>query len=114
MNFALNNNLKAEILVVNDTLTTLDWLVNVLQKNNYQVHLATDGYSALEIAKTKLPDLILLDIILPDMSGYSICQQLKKSIQTSEIPIIFTSGVNEGLDVAKAFQVGVADYIIKP
>ncbi len=114
MNFALNNNLKAEILVVDDTLTALDWLMNVLQKNNYEVHLANNGYSALEIAKTKIPDLILLDIVLPDISGYSICQQLKASPQTSEIPIIFTSGLNERLDIAKAFQVGGADYIIKP
>ncbi|KYC39619.1 diguanylate cyclase [Scytonema hofmannii PCC 7110] len=114
MNFSLNNKQKAEILVVYNTPTALDWLVSVLQKNNYEVHLANNGYSAIEIARTKIPDLILLDIVLSDMNGYSICQQLKASPQTSEISIIFTSGLNERLDIAKAFQVGGADYIIKP
>ncbi|GAA6622169.1 adenylate/guanylate cyclase domain-containing protein [Scytonema sp. NUACC26] len=114
MNLAFNNNLKAKVLVVDDTPTALDWLVNVLQKNNYEVLLARNGCSALEIARTKLPDLILLDIVLPDLSGYNICLHLKAFPQTSEIPIIFTSRLKEGLDIAKAFHVGGVDYIIKP
>jgi CheY-like chemotaxis protein len=93
------NNLKAKSLVVYDTPSAINWLVNVLQKNNYEVLIAKNGCLALEIARTKLPDLILLDIILPDLSGYNICLHLKAFPQTSKIPIIFTSGLKEGLDL---------------
>ncbi|GAB1544318.1 hypothetical protein NUACC21_69940 [Scytonema sp. NUACC21] len=113
MDFTANKNLKAEILVVDHRLANINWLVNILRTNGYQVELVSDGYLALEVAQAKIPDLILLDTLMPDLNGYKICQQLKASPQTSEIPVIFVSSCCEELDIAKAFQVGGADYIIQ-
>lgn len=116
MKLAVNNNKqkKAEILVVDDTPDNLCLLIRILRKNGYKVRAITNGESALEVAKTSQPDLILLDIIMPSLDGYEVCRQLKAEPQTNEIPVIFLSTLNEGLDIAKAFQVGGADYITKP
>jgi two-component system, cell cycle response regulator len=114
MNLANNQQFKANILVVDDTPANLRLLVNVLQQHGYKVRPVPDGNLALQVVRASPPDLILLDILMPDLSGYEVCQKLKTDPHTKEIPIIFLSALSEGLDKAKAFQLGGADYITKP
>ncbi|MBD2180935.1 response regulator [Planktothrix sp. FACHB-1355] len=114
MSVASDENLNPEILVVDDTPVNLRLLVNILRKNGYKVRPVNNGHLALQVAKSILPDLILLDILMPSLDGYQVCEKLKADPETSGIPVIFISALNEGLDKAKAFQVGGADYISKP
>ncbi|WP_017715722.1 adenylate/guanylate cyclase domain-containing protein [Kamptonema formosum] len=105
---------NADILVVDDMPANLRLLVNILRENGYKVRAVTDGNSSLEIAFAAPPDLILLDILMPYIDGYEVCQKLKANPQTRDIPVIFLSALSEGLDKSRAFQVGAADYITKP
>ncbi len=114
MNFASSQKSKASILVVDDTPANLRLLVNVLQQHGYKVRPVPDGNLALQVVQASPPDLILLDILMPDLSGYEVCQKLKADPNTKDIPIIFLSALSEGLDKAKAFHLGGADYITKP
>lgn len=114
MSYTKKNTLRAEILVVDDTPANLGLLFKILGKNGYKIRPVTSGQAALEVALISAPDLIMLDILMPDMSGYEVCQKLKVEPQTRDIPIIFLSALNEGLDKARAFQVGAADYVTKP
>ncbi len=114
MSYTKKNTLRAEILVVDDTPANLGLLFKILGKNGYKIRPVTSGQAALEVALISPPDLILLDILMPDMSGYEVCQKLKVDPQTRDIPIIFLSALSEGLDKARAFQVGAADYVTKP
>ncbi|GAA6621239.1 diguanylate cyclase domain-containing protein [Scytonema sp. NUACC26] len=114
MSYTKKNTLRAEILVVDDTPSNLGLLFKILGKNGYKIRPVTSGQVALEVALISPPDLILLDILMPDMSGYEVCQKLKLDPQTRDIPIIFLSALSEGLDKAKAFQIGAADYVTKP
>ncbi|KAF3887062.1 MULTISPECIES: diguanylate cyclase domain-containing protein [Nostocales] len=114
MNFASNPKAKATILVVDDTAANLRLLVNVLQQHGYKVRPVPDGNLALQVVQASPPDLILLDILMPDLSGYEVCLELKTNPKTKDIPIIFLSALSEGLDKAKAFHLGGADYITKP
>ncbi|MFB2918736.1 MULTISPECIES: adenylate/guanylate cyclase domain-containing protein [Aerosakkonema] len=114
MSVASDENLNPEILVVDDTPVNLRLLVNILREKGYNVRPVNNGDLALQVAKARLPDLILLDILMPSLNGYEVCEKLKADPETSEIPVIFISALNEGLDKVKAFQVGGADYISKP
>ena len=105
---------KASILVVDDTQYNLDFLTRILAKRGYQVHPATNGPSALEAARTVPVELILLDIMMPDMSGYEVCERLKADQRTRDIPVIFLSALSEVPDKIKAFSLGGVDYITKP
>lgn len=105
---------QAKILVVDDLPDNLRLLVKVLRENGYGVRPVPDGYLALEAVKKSPPDLILLDILMPNLDGYELCHKLKTDPQTRDIPVIFLSALSEGLDKSKAFQMGGADYIIKP
>ncbi|HAJ62999.1 MAG TPA: adenylate/guanylate cyclase with GAF sensor(s), partial [Cyanobacteria bacterium UBA8543] len=107
-------NYQIEILVVDDTPANLRLLVNLLREKNYKVRAVINGNLALQTIRASLPDLILLDILMPELDGYTVCQKLKADPKTREIPVIFLSALSEGLDKAKAFQVGGADYITKP
>ncbi|HAZ46363.1 MAG TPA: histidine kinase [Cyanobacteria bacterium UBA11369] len=109
-----NTETIAKILVVDDIPENLRLLGNVLRKNGYAVRPVPDGYLALETVKKSIPDLILLDIIMPNLDGYEVCQKLKDDPQTRDIPVIFLSALSDGFDKAKAFEVGGADYITKP
>ncbi|MCL1474561.1 hybrid sensor histidine kinase/response regulator [Argonema antarcticum] len=105
---------KADILVVDDTTANLQLLVNMLTQKGYKVRPAINGKLALSSAQTAPPDLILLDIIMPHMDGYQVCEHLKADERTRDIPIIFISAINEVLDKVKAFTLGGVDYITKP
>ncbi len=109
-----NNKFKGNILVVDDTPENLRLLVGVLSKNGYEARAVLNGKIALSATKLNPPDLILLDIMMPDMDGYEVCTHLKADAQTQKIPVIFISAINEVLDKVKAFDVGGVDYITKP
>ena len=106
--------MNANILIVDDNLSSLQLLANLLSEQGYKVRGILKGQKALSTARLAKPELILLDIKMPDMDGYEVCKQLKADEQTSHIPVIFISALNEALDKVKAFAMGGADYITKP
>jgi adenylate cyclase len=114
MNADKNDNYQADILVVDDTPDNLRLLIRILQKEGYKVRPVTNGFSALEAIQSSRPDLILLDIMMPDISGYEICERLKSDPHLRGIPIIFLSALEDVFNKAKAFEVGGSDYITKP
>ena len=102
------------ILVVDDMVDNLRVLSNTLSEQGYKVRCAKNGTTALKVAKKIIPNLILLDIKMPDLNGYQVCQKLKADPQTQDIPVIFLSALDEVLDKVQAFEVGGVDYITKP
>jgi sigma-B regulation protein RsbU (phosphoserine phosphatase) len=108
------NSTKGDILVVDDTPANLRLLSRMLNEQGYQVRPVLDGQLALAAARAKTPDLILLDIRMPDMDGYQVCENLKAETSTKDIPIIFISALDAVQDKVKAFTVGGVDYITKP
>ncbi|OUL20918.1 hybrid sensor histidine kinase/response regulator [Nostoc sp. T09] len=107
-------NHKGNILVVDDTPNNLRLLSAMLTAQGYEVRKALNGKMALTACRIVLPDVILLDINMPEMDGYQVCQQLKSDKITAEVPVIFISALDDILDKVKAFDVGGADYITKP
>ncbi|MGB7892951.1 MAG: response regulator [Microcoleus sp.] len=105
---------KGNILIVDDTPENLQVLSATLSDRGYKVRGVINGKMAIRAARSGCPDLILLDIKMPDMDGYEVCRQLKEDPKTSEIPVIFISALDEVLDKLTAFQVGGVDYVTKP
>jgi two-component system, sensor histidine kinase and response regulator len=105
---------RAKIVVVDDTPENLHLLSSMLTERGYDVRGVTTGPFALQAVKAAPPDLILLDIHMPEMDGYDVCMALKADPKTCEIPVIFISALNEVIDKVKAFAVGGVDYITKP
>ena len=105
---------KGDILIVDDTIANLRLLSNMLTQQGYKVRGVPNGSLALIGAQSASPDLILLDINMPDMNGYEVCQHLKADDRTRDIPIIFISALDEAMDKVKAFTAGGVDYISKP
>lgn len=105
---------RANILLVDDTPNNIRLLSAMLIDQGYEVRRVINGQMALKTAQANPPDLILLDIKMPDMNGYEVCQRLKAAIDTKDIPVIFISALDEVLDKVKAFAVGGVDYITKP
>jgi len=105
---------RADILIVDDTPANLQVLAKALKEQNYKVRAAPGGEQALKAVQTRHPDLILLDINMPEMDGYEVCSQLKNNPETQHIPVIFISALNEIQDKIKGFKLGAADYITKP
>ncbi len=114
MNRSQLNCLCGNILVVDDIPDNLRVLSASLMERGYQVRCAKNGSIALITAQKDPPDLILLDIKMPDMDGYEVCQRLKANEQTRDIPIIFLSALDDVFDKVKAFTLGGVDYITKP
>ena len=106
--------LAANILIVDDTPANLRLLSEMLVKRGYKVRAAPDGSLALTSAQAIPPDLILLDIKMPGLSGYEVCEQLKADPRTRDIPIIFISALDQTEDKVKAFTLGGVDYVTKP
>ena len=102
------------ILVVDDAKDSVRLLTTFLHNQSYAVRFALDGLTALDSAQTSPPNVILLDIMLPDISGYEVCQRLKANDATRDIPVIFLSALETPLDKVNAFRVGGADYLTKP
>lgn len=105
---------KESILIVDDTPANLQLLAQMLSEQGYKVRMAQDGKMALMSVESSVPDLILLDIMMPELNGYEVCSKLKASSFTKDIPIIFISALNEVFDKVKSFEVGGVDYITKP
>ena len=106
--------INASVLIVDDTIYNIQLLSLMLIRQGYEVSQATNGIQALEIATKELPDIILLDIRMPDMNGYEVCRKLKENSITRDIPIIFISSVEEPSEKVEAFSVGGVDCISKP
>lgn len=102
------------ILVVDDTPENLRLLAGLLAEQGYKARLAPSGAHALATAQKDPPDLILLDIMMPDMDGYEVCRHLKAAQKTESIPVIFISALDEIFDKMTAFSIGGVDYITKP
>lgn len=105
---------RLKILVVDDLLENLRLLNSLLTKEGYEVRQAPDGEMALTNIPRFRPDLILLDIMMPDMDGYAVCTQIKADEKMRDIPVIFLSALDLTFDKIKAFEVGAADFIHKP
>ena len=103
-----------EILVVDDTPANLKLLMDLLKTQGYKVRPAPDGKIAIAAVAARKPDLILLDIKMPDMDGYEVCRRLKEDKQSQDIPIIFISALASLDDRIKGFAVGGVDFITKP
>lgn len=115
MVIAMNENLiSPDILIVDDIPDNIRLLSSMLVEHGYRVRKVVSGERALKAIALQVPDLILLDIRMPDMDGYEVCRRLKASDITKEIPIIFISAADDVFDKVKGFQVGGADYITKP
>lgn len=114
MNKNMSQPNKMSILVVDDTPANLRLLNGLLTGQGYMVRPVPDGRLAISSAKAAVPDLILLDIRMPGLSGYEVCEQLKADVLTRDVPIIFISALHDVSDKMKAFELGGVDYITKP
>jgi len=105
---------SGKIMIVDDTRVNLTILSGILRGEGYMVKPALSGKVALRALKLEMPDLILLDILMPEMDGYEVCRQIKADEATKDIPIIFISSLVDTTDKLEAFKVGGVDYITKP
>lgn len=105
---------KNQVLIVDDIPSNLNFLSEVLYEEGIGVILATNGKDAIDIARQKVPDLILLDIAMPVMDGYEVCAALKDDPVTREIAVIYLTARTEPEDILKGFETGAVDYILKP
>lgn len=113
MDNSSQNTKKNTILVVDDQPQNI-LLIGTLLREHYNLLIADNGPKAIETALGKMPDLILLDIMMPEMSGFEVCEALKNDKRTREIPIIFLTAKTETEDILKAFEIGGVDYVTKP
>lgn len=113
MNMEINPS-EYKILIVDDVMSNVLLLKVLLTNEKFAIATASNGRQALEQVEKENPDLILLDVMMPDMSGFEVAQHLKSNPQTAEIPIIFLTALNSTADIVKGFQVGVNDFISKP
>ncbi|MHB8111216.1 MAG: response regulator [Syntrophorhabdaceae bacterium] len=102
------------ILIIDDQLANLQLLAKMLEREGYIVRPVTNGETAVATARLDPPDLILLDINMPGMDGYEVCQELKKYDVLKEIPVVFLTASDQTVDKVRAFSAGGADYITKP
>ena len=102
----------AKILIIDDNPGDLDFLVELL--DDFDIQTVIDGQSGLDAVKEEIPDLILLDINMPDMNGFEVCRRIKENEESSSIPIIFLSARNDADNIVKGFEMGGVDYITKP
>jgi class 3 adenylate cyclase len=102
------------ILVVDDTPANIQTLVAVLQQKNYAISVATNGKQALQVLSKVAPDLILLDVMMPEMDGFETCAKIKATPEGRDIPIIFLTAKTETADIVRGFELGAVDYVAKP
>lgn len=114
MKTSLESTSQPNILVVDDNLNNLQVLNELLKEKNYNIRVSNRGATALRSIALQIPDLILLDIMMPEMDGYEVCKRLKSDPKTQEIPIIFISALDKANEKVKAFECGAVDYITKP
>ncbi len=105
---------KSLVLTVDDKPQNLQFLGKLLSDNGYEVGVAQSGQQALNFVRKNEPDLILLDIMMPDMDGYEVCKRLKEDFSAKHIPIIFVTAKTDPEDIIKGFDMGGVDYVTKP
>lgn len=105
---------KATILIVEDNAMTLHLLIGYLNKFGFDTIGEESGESALEVATKTVPDLVLLDVMLPGIDGFETCRRLKKNSKTRDVPVIFMTALSDAESKIKGFEAGGADYIVKP
>lgn len=105
---------KEFILIVDDVSQNLQVLCNILGKKNYKIAIARSGKKALDMVEKVPPDLILLDVTMPEMDGFEVCRRLHHSPRTRDLPVIFLTARTETESVVKAFECGAVDYVTKP
>ncbi|MBX7243535.1 MAG: response regulator [Bacteroidia bacterium] len=103
-----------KILIVDDEPAILMSLEFLMKKNNYHVFIARNGAEALEIAKKEQPQVVLLDIMMPDVDGYEVCRQIKSDPILKETKIVFLSAKSKDADIAKGLETGASLYLTKP
>ncbi|MGE5478853.1 MAG: response regulator [Chloroflexota bacterium] len=102
------------ILIVDDIPKNLQVLSNILTTQNYNISFASNGAKALSVLQTIKPDLILLDIMMPELDGFEVCERIKNTAETKDIPVIFITGKAESEDIVRGLKIGAVDYITKP
>lgn len=105
---------KYTIVIVDDDKNNIELLKEILSDFDYRVITAVDGKDAIKKIRKEMPDLILLDIIMPEMDGITACKQIKKDKKLKHIPIIFLSSINQTESIVQGFKIGAIDYITKP
>lgn len=110
----MNEAIKGTVLIVDDTPANLALLSDTLSEAQYRVLVATDGLSALEQISYSKPDIILLDVLMPGIDGFETCNRLKSNPETTDIPVLFMTGLSELDDLLRGFSEGGLDYIVKP
>ena len=108
------SNMKPLVLAVDDQPNNLQFLGKLLSDSGYEVGMAQNGRQALNFVEKNKPDLILLDIMMPEMDGYDVCKTLKNDFATRHIPVIFLTAKTDSQDVVKGFELGGVDYVTKP
>ncbi len=104
----------AKIMVVDDSPTEVHVLQTMLTKNGYEVVVATSGETSVEMAKVEMPDLILMDVVMPGINGFQATRQISKNTETSAIPVIIVTTKDQETDKVWAMRQGAKDYIVKP
>jgi len=112
--FDFLSNAKIRVLVIDDTQKNLEVVGQLLSDNNYHVTVANSGERGIAIARKLLPDLILLDIMMPDINGYEVCKRLKSDAITSAIPVVFLTAKTDSDGLIEGFRAGAVDYVTKP
>jgi len=105
---------KGKILIVDDVPKNIQMAMNILKNEGHKMFYAKDGKMALKLSSEQDFDLILLDIMMPDINGFEVCKKLKSDDKTKDIPIIFLSGKDSTKDIEQAYEVGGIDYVVKP
>lgn len=105
---------RVDILIVDDTPANLDLLSRMLAEKGYRFRAATSGPRAIAAVQGAKPDLVMLDVNMPDMDGYEVCRRIKSDPATADVPVIFISALDEAIDKVRAFEAGGADYVSKP
>ncbi len=105
---------KGTLLIVDDVPNNLKMLFTYLREHDFKVRVAQDGEDALEQLQYARPDLILLDVMMPNMDGFEVCRRLKSNAETKDVPVIFMTALTETVDKVQGFQIGAVDYITKP
>lgn len=108
-----NSSVRPKVMVVDDTPLNLTLMDNILS-GEYSMQLVGSGAKALELAEADVPDVILLDVMMPEMDGFEVCRRLKANPATSHVPVIFVTAKNEIKDEQLGFEVGASDFIHKP
>jgi len=109
----MDNEVTSKLLIVDDDAAYIMELGHMLQ-SEYDVYSAKDGKSAIKKAEKLQPDLILLDIVMPEMSGFEVFDELKSNSKTMDIPVVFITALDSSEDELKGLQLGAADYVVKP